>query len=101
MSNFNYSCYKLVSLIPRGKISTYKEIAIALNTHAFQAVGSAMANNSNLLVVPCHRVIKSNGSVGGYALGVKKKTSLLIAEGLPIKDGVVLHYKKFLCSFDG
>ena len=99
MSSFNYRCYKLVSLIPRGKISTYKEIAVALNTCAFQAVGCAMANNPKLLVVPCHRVIKSNGSVGEYALGAKNKTNLLMAEGLPIKNGLVVNYKKFLYSF--
>jgi methylated-DNA-[protein]-cysteine S-methyltransferase len=71
--NFNQRCYELILRIPKGKLSTYKQIAEVLNTKAYRAVGNAMANNPNPITVPCHRVIKSNGLVGGYALGTKKK----------------------------
>ena len=71
--NFNEKCYKLLSKIPEGKISTYQEIAKALNTKAYRAVGNAMARNPNPIDVPCHRIINSNGLIGGYALGTKKK----------------------------
>ena len=64
--NFNQQCYKLLSQIPKGKISTYKEIAKALNTKAYRAVGNAMAKNPNPIIVPCHRVINNNGLIGGY-----------------------------------
>ena len=52
--NFNDKCYKIISQISKGKISTYKNIA-------------------NPFIVPCHRIIKSNGKIGGYALGINKK----------------------------
>ena len=45
MSNFNEKCYELLKLIPEGKVTTYKEMANALNTKAWRAVGSAMAKN--------------------------------------------------------
>ena len=60
-------------IFPKGKISTYKQIANRLNTKAYRAVGNAMAKNPNPIIVPCHRVIKSDGHIGGYALGIKKK----------------------------
>ena len=51
-------------------ITTYAEIANSLNSNAYRAVGNAMAKNPKLISVPCHRVIKSDGSLGGYALGI-------------------------------
>ena len=97
--NFNQQCYELLSKIPEGKISTYKEIAKALNTKAYRAVGNAVAKNPNPIVVPCHRVINSNGLIGGYALGVNKKISLLKKEGMTIRKGKVLDYEKNIYSF--
>ena len=97
--NFNNRCYKILHLIPKGKISTYKEIAEALNTKAYRAVGNAMAKNQNLITTPCHRIIKSDGSVGGYALGSTKKIMLLKKEGVSIKNGRVVDYEKFIYSF--
>ena len=97
--NFNQQCYELLSKIPEGKISTYKEIAKALNTKAYRAVGNAMAKNLNQIIVPCHRVINSNGLIGGYALGVNKKISLLKEEGVTTRNGKVVDYKKIIHSF--
>ena len=97
--NFNQQCHKLLSKIPEGKISTYKEIAKALNTKAYRAVGNAIAKNPNPIVVPCHRVINSNGLIGGYALGVNKKISLLKKEGMTIRKGKVVDYEKNIYSF--
>ena len=59
--NFNDRCLELLSKIPSGKVTTYKEIAKVLNTKAYRAVGKAMAKNKNLIDVPCHRVVKSDG----------------------------------------
>ena len=97
--NFNDKCYKLLSQIPRGKVSTYKIIAKILNTKAYRAVGNAMATNPNPIITPCHRVIKSDGSVGGYASGINKKISLLINEGVLIQKGKVIDYEKYLYTF--
>ena len=74
--NFNKRCYKLLSRIPKGKISTYKEIARALNSKAYRAVGKAMAINQDLVSIPCHRVVRSDGTIGKYILGINKKMLL-------------------------
>ena len=97
--NFSKQCYELLSQIPKGKISTYKQIANILNTKAYRAVGNAMANNPNPIIVPCHRIIKSDGFVGGYALGVKQKISLLEKEGISIKEGKIVDFEKHLHPF--
>ena len=96
---FNQRCYELLSQIPKGKIATYKQIANILNTKAYRAVGSAMAKNPSPIIVPCHRVIKSNGSIGGYALGTKKKISLLENEGIIIKKDKVVDFEKYIHVF--
>ncbi|WP_455219199.1 MGMT family protein, partial [Kaarinaea lacus] len=72
-NDFSEKCYELLKLIPEGKVTTYSEIARALNTRAWRAVGSAMAKNKYLFVIPCHRVVRSDGSIGQYALGPDKK----------------------------
>ena len=97
--NFNERCYKLLSKIPKGRITTYKEIAKAVDTKAYRAVGKAMAKNPNVIDVPCHRVIKSDGSIGGYALGIDKKIRLLKKEGITIKRMRVVDYEKIIYSF--
>jgi methylated-DNA-[protein]-cysteine S-methyltransferase len=96
---FNQKCYELLSQIPEGKIVTYKHIANILNTKAYRAVGSAMAKNPSPIIVSCHRVIKSNGSIGGYALGTKKKISLLENEGIIIKKDKVVDFEKYIHVF--
>jgi len=96
---FNDKCYQLLSQIPQGKVSTYKEIASALNTKAYQAVGNAMEKNPNLIFIPCHRIVKSNGSIGKYALGVNKKISLLKNEGVLVREGKILDFENCFYSF--
>jgi methylated-DNA-[protein]-cysteine S-methyltransferase len=79
---FNQRCYDLLRQIPKGKVVTYADIAHQLGGKAYQAVGNAMANNPDLIIVPCHRVVNSNGAIGKYALGTDKKISLLKEEGI-------------------
>ena len=98
--NFNRQCYELLSQIPKGKISTYKQIAKILNTKAYRAVGNAMANNPKPIIVPCHRIIKSNGLISGYALGTKKKISLLENEGIIIKEGRIVDIERHIHLFE-
>lgn len=97
--NFNERCYELLKLIPEGKVTTYKEMANALNTKAWRAVGSAMAKNKSLFVIPCHRVVRSDGAIGEYALGPDKKTELLIKEGVAVKNGRVKDLGKVIFRF--
>lgn len=90
MKSFNECCYQVLRKVPRGKVTTYKEIAKVLKSKAYRAVGNAMNNNpytSNL--VPCHRVINSDGSVGGFASGTKNKIKMLKAERIEIKNNKI------------
>jgi len=75
--------------IPYGKTATYADLARATdNPAAVRAVGSAMAHNPLPLVVPCHRVLRSDGTLGGFSSpsGVKQKLQLLILEGVSIES---------------
>ena len=80
-------------------ISTYAEIAKSLDSKAYRAVGNAMANNPHPISVPCHRIIRSDGSLGGYALGINKKIQLLKKEGILIKDNKVVDFESKLYQF--
>ncbi len=69
--------------IPRGKVSTYGRIAEKSRaSRGARAVGNALAMNPYPLIVPCHRVIRSDGSLGGFGGGLKMKKDLLIMEGV-------------------
>jgi methylated-DNA-[protein]-cysteine S-methyltransferase len=83
VSDFKNRVLKIVSEIPKGKILSYKQIAeLAGSPRAYRAVGNIMASNNNPNV-PCHRVIKSDGSIGGYSGkdGVPGKIKILEKEG--------------------
>ena len=97
--NFNKRCYQKLALIPKSMISTYAEIAKSLNSKAYRAVGNAMANNPHPISVPCHRIIRSDGSLGGYALGINKKIQLLKKEGIKIKNNKVVDFESKLFRF--
>ena len=91
--------YKLCKKIPRGYVTTYNEIAMALNTKAYRAVGNAL-NKNPYKNVPCHRVINSSGKIGGFALGTKKKIEMLAKEGIEIKNNEIVDLKKDYLSFN-
>mgnify|MGYP001565224401 CR=1 FL=1 len=91
MTEFEKKVFRAVKKISRGQVATYKQIAKqAGRPKAARAVGSALKKNPKLIVVPCHRVIKSNGEIGGYVLGVKKKISLLKKEDVKIINGKII-----------
>ncbi|MDQ3848491.1 MAG: MGMT family protein [Thermoproteota archaeon] len=75
--------YNIVSRIPEGKVTTYGDIAKALgHPRASRAIGRILNRNPNPILTPCHRVIKSDGKIGGYAFGKMRKKELLKKEGL-------------------
>lgn len=81
MKSFTERVYDVVRIIPKGKTMTYAQVARAIgNPKAARAVGNALNKNRDLKNIPCHRVIRANGSVGGYAFGSKKKIALLKKE---------------------
>ena len=96
---FDQRCYDLLLQIPRGKVTTYREIAHALGTKAYRAVGQAMNRNPNLVEVPCHRVVKSNGELGGYASGSVTKLELLRQEGVDVSEDGQVDLSKYLYVF--
>jgi len=75
--NFSKKVYEVCKQIPKGKVSTYKQIANKLNSKSYRAVGSALNKNPYAPIVPCHRVINSNGNIGGFASGTKNKIKML------------------------
>ena len=75
---FQRRVYRVVKTIPRGEVRSYRWVAAKLgNPQLARAVGQALTRNPWPLTVPCHRVIKSDGSLGGFAWGVDKKRRLL------------------------
>jgi len=101
MTSFQELCYKkLIKHVPAGKVISYKNLAILIGKpNAFRAVGNAMNKNPFAPRVPCHRVIKSNGHIGGYIHGSIVKISLLKKEGVEINDkGFVTNQENILTS---
>lgn len=96
---FYEKCYELLKKVPEGKITTYKIIADALNSKAYRTVGTAMNKNPYAPKIACHRVVKSNGQVGGFASGTKKKIAMLKKEGIKIKAGKIQNMKSYLYYF--
>jgi methylated-DNA-[protein]-cysteine S-methyltransferase len=79
---FSQAAWKAMRKIAPGKTFSYSDLAAkAGSPAAVRAAGSACANNAIMLVVPCHRVLKTGGAIGNYAYGVDKKRWLLSHEG--------------------
>ncbi len=77
--------------MPKGKVTTYSELAKAVGLKNGQRViGRIMNKNPFPVVIPCHRVILSDGKIGGYAWGEKVKSTMLSKEGIKIKNGKIL-----------
>jgi methylated-DNA-[protein]-cysteine S-methyltransferase len=96
---FEERVWKSVEKIPRGKVTTYKLIAEKLGTKAYRAVGTACKNNPNAPKVPCHRVVNSDGKIGGYAYGSKNKIRLLTVENVIIAKNRIENFQKTLFRF--
>lgn len=69
-----------------GETTSYKQLGYLLNSKAYQAIGTALKRNHLLIVVPCHRVIKSNNQIGNYVYGYHMKKNLLNHEQIYITD---------------
>jgi len=83
LTKFEKAVLMEVAKIPRGKVMSYKQIAQAIGRpNAYRAVGNALKKNPLPVLIPCHRVIRANGEIGGYAFGGRsKKIKLLEREG--------------------
>ncbi len=96
--DFKIRCFNLVKKIPRGRVSTYKEVALALGSSNFRLVGSILSENFDECV-PCHRVILSSGKLGGFNRGLVEKRELLESEGILIVNDRVVDFKRVLFVF--
>jgi methylated-DNA-[protein]-cysteine S-methyltransferase len=93
----NKIVYKLLKQVPKGKITTYKALAKAAgNPKGARAIGAIMRANPYAPIVPCHRVVYSNGGLGGFS-GMKRlddKVRMLKEEGIVVKDGKIKNFKE-------
>jgi methylated-DNA-[protein]-cysteine S-methyltransferase len=110
--NFQDKVLNLCKKIPKGRVTTYKQIGRKLGGKGqiYRAVGKALHDNKcgawgraggdscrrQQTTIPCHRVVSSDGSIGGYSKGVKKKIALLKKEGVEVKKGKIVDFKKKL-----
>ncbi len=94
MTSFREKVFDVVRKIPKGKVKTYKEVArVAGKPAAFRAVGNILNKyDASKIKIPCHRIIRTDGGVGGYRYGTKKKIALLKKEGMVIKKRRVVGF---------
>lgn len=90
-----HKVYEKLLKVPKGKVTTYSELAKAVGLKNGQrAIGRIMNKNPFPVIVPCHRVILASGKIGGYAWGEKIKTNMLSKEGVKIQKGKILDKNK-------
>lgn len=81
LTEFEKKVYLAVSKIPRGETRSYKWVAAKIGKpNAYRAIGNALNRNPYIGKVPCHRVIRSDGPIGGFANGIRRKRELLKSE---------------------
>lgn len=94
---FEKKVLKVIKKISNGRVATYKFVAKAVGRpRASRAIGNVLKKNPYLIKIPCHRVIRSNGQLGGYSLGSKKKLLILKKEGIKFKANKLTNHKKIL-----
>ena len=92
----NQSVHNLVSNIPPGKVATYGQLASSVgNPRAACGIGKILNKNPRPIIVPCHRVVCSDGHIGGYMYGKERKISLLLNEGIPIVNDLIKDFEKY------
>lgn len=92
----NQCVYNLVSNIPPGKVATYGQLASSVgNPRAARGIGKILNKNPRPIIVPCHRVVCSDGHIGGYMYGKERKISLLLNEGIPIVNDHIKDFEKY------
>ena len=92
--------YKKLLTVPHGKITTYKELSKSVGLENGQRlVGQIMKKNPFPVIIPCHRVIKSNGDIGGYLFGIDIKKNMLRKEGICITKNKIDNFEEVFFTF--
>lgn len=100
LTKFEEAAINRLKKIPRGRVTTYRELARVLGRpRAARAVGNAMSKNPWAPRVPCHRVVRSDGQLGGYGGGPALKKRLLKKEGVIIKNGRIVRFREISYRF--
>ena len=99
-TSFQDKIYEALKKVPKGKVTTYQELAHAIGSRAYRAVGSAMRKNPFAPKVPCQRVINADGSIGNFSGkdGIKGKIKMLRKEGITITNNKI-DLKKYKFKF--
>ena len=90
--SFNEKVWTLTSRVKRGQVVTYGDIAKALQSKGYRAVGHALNQNPYAPELPCHRVVGSTGKLTGFAGGLSKKAAMLKAEGIEVTDQRITNF---------
>jgi methylated-DNA-[protein]-cysteine S-methyltransferase len=81
MTSFAQKVYRVVLNIPLGEVRTYKWVAKKIGRpRAYRAIGQILKHNPYPLIIPCHRIVRSDGEIGGYIFGKRKKAAILDLE---------------------
>lgn len=100
MNELEQRVYRQLLKVPKGKVTTYGELARAAGIKDGQrAIGRIMNKNPFPVIIPCHRVVKSDGKIGGYFYGETVKTKMLSDEGVPVKNGRIQDWEKTVFRF--
>ena len=98
--NLDQMVYKKLVQVPKGKVTTYGELAKAVGLKNGQrAIGRIMNKNPYPVIIPCHRVVNSNGKIGGYAYGDDVKNKMLTKEGIELRNSKILDFEKRIYKF--
>ena len=97
MTSFQSQCYEALKTIPSGNVISYGGLARMVGRpNAHRAVGSAMNKNPFAPTVPCHRVVKSNGELGGFADDISIKIKRLQKEGVHVLNNRIVNFQSVL-----
>lgn len=101
---FDEKIWSLMRKIPKGRVTTYKILAQQINSRAYRAVGNACRRNPYAPLVPCHRVVNSDGGIGGFSGAtsgkqIRKKIRMLRKEGVHVRKGRIVNFEKALFKF--
>ena len=97
--NYQTKLQKLLVQIPKGKVTTYREIAYAMNMRAYRFVGQLLKKNPHPDKYPCYKVVRTDGKLGGFALGQTEKVRRLKADGITVKKGKIIDFARKLHRF--